>query len=238
MLVACNTRSAGDVSPECMSNLSHPNPSGKSTPGAAWRRLALATLLAASLTALRSPAQELLPREEAMRYALVAALHEPASTQAPIRVDADLKRPVAGYEGDYGALILPETKLTAASLAQVGTSPAPLAQLWLKQLTPMSQDSAVDRSRLELVSVRHEGETTKVPLCLLGVRKTSSGSLELVVYGKGKDPIATAPLKKVQRTQKLPIELSADRDSDRGRLTLKIVGEYEATLEVTELGEY
>lgn len=204
----------------------------------ARRSLGLVALAAALAAARPISAQEFLSREEAMKYALVAALHEPATTQAPIKVDADLKRPVAGYEGDYGVLILPETKLSPAAFASLGTTVTPVGQLWLKQLAPMASGEAVGRGRLELVSVRHEGESTKVPLCLLGARKNAAGDLELVVYGKGKEPIVTAPLKKAAHTQKLPVELGVERDSDRARLILHLVGEYEATLEVTELAEY
>lgn len=182
-------------------------------------------------------AQEMLPREEAMRYALVAALHEPSSLQAPIRVDADLKRPVAGYDGDYGALILPETKLTAATLESVGAGVVPVGQLWLKKLTPMVQGSGVEPSELQMVRIFHEGESARVPLCLLGVAQGRNGGLELLVYGKGKEPLLRLPLRKVERAQSLPIELSAEREYDSGRMTLRLVGRYEATLSVTELPE-
>jgi hypothetical protein len=191
-------------------------------------------LLTPALTAV---AQEILPREEALRYAFVAALYEPTTTQAPIRVDADLKRPVVGYEGDYGAMILPETKLTAATLEKVGRDVVPIGQLWLRKLTPMANGYAVDSSDLHMVQIRHEGESARVPFCLLGVRRTEAGALELVVYGRGSKPIAQSALTKATRTQSLPIELSAERESDSGRLTLHLVGQYAATLSVTELPE-
>ncbi|MBL9134588.1 MAG: hypothetical protein JNK85_01905 [Verrucomicrobiales bacterium] len=181
--------------------------------------------------------QEFLPREEALRYALVAALHEPTNTQAPIRVDADLKRPVVGHDGDYGVMILPETKLSAATLEKVGRDVVPIGQLWLRKLTPMANGFAVDSSELHMVQVRHEGESARVPFCLLGARRNESGALELVVYGRGAKPIAQSSLIKSNRTQSLPIELSAERDSDSGRLSLHLVGQYTATISVTELPE-
>lgn len=172
-----------------------------------------------------------------MRYALVAALHEPATTQVPLRVDADLKRPVAGYDGDYGVLILPETKLTAATLAGIQGDVIPVGQLWLRKLTPMVDGSAIDEAQLQMVRVWHEGDSTRVPLCLLGVRKAKEGALELVVFGKGKEPLLKVPMAKASRTQSMPIEFTAERESESGRLTLRLVGQYEATLFVTELPE-
>ncbi|MCK6498744.1 MAG: hypothetical protein L6Q38_04615 [Nitrospira sp.] len=193
-----------------------------------------AALIAPALTA---QSQEFLPREEALRYAMVAALHEPTNTQAPIRVDADLKRPVVGHDGDYGVMILPETKLNAATLEKAGRDVVPIGQLWLRKLTPMANGSAVDASDLQLVRVWHEGQEARVPFCLLGVRRTEAGPLELVVYGRGAKPIVQSTLAKSTRNQSLPIELTAERESESGRLTLHLVGQYSATLSVTELPE-
>ncbi len=196
-------------------------------------------ITASALVAWTMPgfAQEMLSREEAMRYAFVAALHEPSTTQAPIRVDSDLKRPVAGHDGDYGVLILPETKLSAATLQGIQGDVVPVGQLWLRKLTPMADGSAIDESQLQMVRISHEGNTTRVPLCLLGVRKGKEGALELVVYSKGKEPLVKVPMTKVSRTQSLPIEFTSERESDSGRVTLRLVGQYEATLFLTELPE-
>lgn len=186
---------------------------------------------------LPASAQEMLSREEAMRYALVAALHEPSNLQAPIRVDADLKRPVAGHDGDYGVLVLPETKLSASTLQGVQGDVVPVGQLWLRKLTPMAEGSAIDESRLQIVRVSHDGEYVRVPLCLMGVQKSKEGGLELVVYGKGKAPLLKVPMTKAARTQSMPIELAAERESESGRVTLFFVGQYQASFSLTELPE-
>ena len=199
--------------------------------------LATALLAGLAVTTTGVRAQEILPREEAMRLALLATLQAPSSMDTPIQVDADLKRPLAGHDGEYGLLILPETKLTAAVIEAAGKQPIPLGQLWLRKLTPMCDGSPVDSSRLRMVNVRHEGESMRVPLCLLGARKTEAGTLELVVYSKGKEPLVRVPLTKAERTQALPIEMAVERESDSGRLTLQIAGKFQATIQVTELPE-
>ncbi len=199
--------------------------------------LATALLAGLAVTATSARAQDILPREEAMQLALAATLQAPTSMDTPIQVDADLKRPLAGHDGEYGLLILPETKLTAAVIEAAGKQPIPLGQLWLRKLTPMCDGSPVDTSRLQLVSVRHDGEAMRVPLCVLGARKTEAGALELVVYSKGKEPLVRVPLKKVERTQSLPIELAVERESDSGRLTFHFAGKYEGSIQVTELPE-
>ena len=202
------------------------------------RQTLLAAALAVGLAAAASArAQDILPREEAMKLALAATLQAPTTSDTPIQVDADLKRALAGHDGEYGLLILPETKLTAAVIEAAGKSPVPVGQLWLRKLTPMVDGSPVDSGKLRLVSLRHDGESLSVPLCLLGVRKTDAGGLELVVYSKGKEPLLTAPIQKAERSQTLPIEIEVERESDSGRLTLHLGGRYAATLRVTELPE-
>ena len=187
--------------------------------------------------AFSAAAQEMLPRTDAMKIALVATLQAPAKVDGPVQVDADLKRALAGRDGDYGLLILPETKLSAAALEAAGKEPIPVAQLWLRRLTPMMEDAPVDASRLQMVPLQHEGESLRVPLCILAARRTDAGALELLVFGRGREPIARAPLQKINRTQSQPIELEVERESEAGRLTFFFGGKFEAVLKVTELPE-
>ena len=201
-----------------------------------FQAIALSVLATHAATG-SSVAQGILPRAEAMKVAVIATLQAPTKSDAPFQVDADLKRPVAGQDGEYGLLILPETKLTAAVLEAAGKDPVPVAQLWLKKLTPIVDGGPVEESRLHMVSLQHDGETHRAPLCLLGVRRTDAGALELVIYGKGREPLARVPLLKANRTQTLPIELEVERESEAGRLTFFLCGRYEATLKVTELPE-
>jgi hypothetical protein len=67
------------------------------------------------------------------------------------------------------------------------------------------------------------------------VRRSSSGALELLIFGKGKEPLLTAPLKAIDTKQEPPIDLVAERESDCGRVTVKILGKYQASFAVTEL---
>lgn len=182
-------------------------------------------------------AQEVLPREEALKYAFAAALHEPSGMAAPVQVDADLKRPFAAHQDDYGVLALPETKL-AATLAGAAKDVVPVGQLWLRKLTPMVQGAGVGTSELQMVRVEVEGESERVPLCVMGARKTEAGAMELVVYGRNRTPLLSVPLRPVTRSQSLPIEIAGERESDGGLLRIYVVGKYVAELPVTELADY
>ena len=183
-------------------------------------------------------AQERLTRDEALFYAraVSSAATQPHGT--PIATDVDLEQPIALRDEDYGGMVLPQKGLRPETIAEAGETPVPIGQLWLHQLAPMRHGAAVSRSALRLVTVRAQGEETTVPQCALAVRRNASSGLELLVYGKGQDPVLTVPLRPLTADQSVPIDMTAERDYDSGRVTLKILGRYQATIPVTELGYY
>ncbi len=180
-------------------------------------------------------AQEKLSREDALKYASLVSADAKQLEGTPIPTDVDARQPAAVRDGEYGGMVLPQKNLTAAGLSQAGETIIPIGQLWLHKLTPMRDDQAIPSEKLRLVTVSADGDKTTVPQCALGVRRTSTGSLELVVFGKGKEPLLKAPLKAIDTKQELPLEVTAERDSDSGRITLKILGKYQASFAVTEL---
>jgi hypothetical protein len=181
-------------------------------------------------------AQERLSLNEALVYAKAVSADSNQLKGTPIPTDVDIQKPAAVREGDYGGMVLPQKSLTADSLSQAGKDQImPLGQLWLHKLTPMADGEAVPSSKLRLVTVYADGTETTVPQCVLGLRKNASGALELLVFGKGKEPLLTTPLKAVETKQDLPIDLDGERDYDSGKVTLKILGKYQASFRVTEL---
>jgi hypothetical protein len=181
-------------------------------------------------------AQEQLSTEEALKYATAVSKDAKQLKGTPIVTDVDTQKPVAVREGEFGGMVLPQKELDAEKIAKAGKEEVtPIGQLWLLKLTPMRDGEAISSSKLRLATVQAEGEEVTVPQCALGVRRNQDGALELLVFGKGKDPILTAPMKAIDTKQELPINLSAERESDSGRLTMKILGKYQATFQVTQL---
>lgn len=180
-------------------------------------------------------AQEKLSRDEALPYAKAVGADPIQLKGTPLPTDVDLECPVAVKEEPYGGMVLPQKNLTVESLAKVGEAVVPVGQLWLLRLTPMCDGSPVSQDSLRIAKVQDDGSEVMTPQCALGVRRTKSGSLELVVYGRGKEPIVTAALKAVEAKQVTPLDLDAERDGDSGRLTLKLLGKYQASFSVTEL---
>jgi hypothetical protein len=180
-------------------------------------------------------AQEKLSREEALPYAKAVSADQKQLNGTPIPTDVDTQQPVVIKDGEFGGMVLPQKNLTVDSIAKAGETAVPIGQLWLQGLTPMKNGEAIGRSSLRLVKVQAEGEEYTVPQCALAVRRNASGALELLVFGKGKEPLVTAPLKPIDSAQSMPLDIQAERADDAGKATLKILGKYQATISVTEL---
>ena len=196
----------------------------------------IAALLLTGVLAVQ--AQERLPREEALKYAFVVSANLKEMLNTPIPTDPDVKRPVALRDGDYGGMILPETKLTADKLAKAGSEVVPVGQLWLHKLAPLIEGQVALPSKLRKVHLSVGDQEADALCCALGVKKSGDDSLELLVFGKDKEPLTKAPMKAISATQENPIEMSSERQDDRGVVVLKLLGKYEARFDVTDPDQY
>lgn len=197
------------------------------------KRILIALTLFTGLQLLS--AQEKLSREQALSYAKAVSADQKQLNDTPIATDVDPEQPVALKDGNYGGMVLPQKSLTPAAIARASGTAVSIGQLWLHKLTPMRDGAAVTRDNLRMVTVNAEGEEAMVPQCALAIRRDAGGALELLVFGNAKEPLLTAALKPLDTTQSSPIDLEAQRDGDSGKLTLKILGKYQATISVTEL---
>jgi hypothetical protein len=195
------------------------------------KRTLIAAVLLSGLLAV--PAQEKMSREETLQIAFFASLDLKAMLNTPIPTDPDVKRPVAVKDGDYGGMVLPEAKLSADTFANAGKEAKSVGQLWLRGLAPENAGEIVPASKLRTVHVNAMGQEADVVCCALGVSKSENGGLELLIYGKDKEPVTRVAVKSISGQQDNPIDLSAERKDDSGVLTLKFLGKYEATFSVT-----
>jgi len=195
------------------------------------------TAVIAGLSAAQ--AQEQLSRSEALKYAFIVSANLGEMLKTPIATDPDVKRPVAAREGEYGAMVLPETKLNLATFAKPGKAGVAVAQLWLLKLVPMNDGQPVPADKLHFVNVTSEEGDARVPCCALGVRNQPDGDgLELLVYGKDSKPVLTVPLKTMSRPQENVVDMVAERKDDGGLLTLRFLGKYEANFMVTDPDQF
>jgi hypothetical protein len=176
-------------------------------------------------------AQERIEPEIAKKYARVFVEQSASLSGLQLKIDADPERPYGLKHEEVGALIIPDKRLSEAVLQKLGKETAPLAQLWVRNLTIVVNDQLVPNDQLRIVTVSANGKDHPLPLFLLGVRKKTADDLELVVYGPNKEPLVLSPLKKIDGSQDLPIELEGTkRDDGRGTLTLRILGKYQVEL--------
>jgi hypothetical protein len=177
-------------------------------------------------------AQQTVPREDSLKAAFLVSLDLKQMLNTPIPTDPDVKRPVAVREGDMGGMILPESKLSREALAKAGKEVLPVGQLWLRKISVLCEGAPARPDQLQLVTV-NAGEPATAALCALGARKDADGKLELLIYGKDKQPLLRVPLKEVSAAaQDSPIDMSAERQGDGALVTLKILGKYQATFTV------
>ncbi len=181
-------------------------------------------------------AQDRVSEETAVRYAKLAGADTQQLQGTPIPTSVDLTQPVAMQDGEFGGMVLPQAKLTAEALAKADDKVLPIGQLWLLKLTPMSGGEKVSADKLRLATIKTpDGDELKVPQCALGVQRSKGGALELLVFGKDKEPLLKVALKAIDVKQSSPIELDAERGDESAQVHLKILGKYQATFKVTQL---
>ncbi len=192
-------------------------------------------LVAALLAAwTQTQAQEKLSREESLKYAFFASANLKEMLNTPIPTDPDVKRPVGVKDGEYGGMVLPESKLSAETFARAGKEVIPVGQFWMHKLAPMNAGEVVPAAKLRMVHLAAGGNEADVPCCALGIARDANGALELLIFGKGSEPVTRVPLKTISSPQDSPIDISAERKDDGGLITLRFVGKYEASFMVTD----
>jgi hypothetical protein len=190
----------------------------------------LLTALLAGLAA--ASAQEIVPREDALKAAFIVSADLKQMLATPISTDPDVKRPVALRQGERGALVLPECKLSAETLAKAGTEVVPVGQLWMRGLNLQDDAAPPKPDKLLSVTVGAGDKTATVLLCALGVRKDADGKLELLIYGKDKEPLQHIALKPISASSSDPIELTGEQQGGGALLTLRLLGKQEASFMV------
>jgi hypothetical protein len=91
----------------------------------------------------------------------------------------------------------------------------------------------VPAGKLKKVHVNAGDAEADAVVCALAVVKQGD-KVQLLVFGKGKEPVLTVPLKEASVQQENPVEFTAERESDGGLITLKIGGKYEGSFKVTD----
>ncbi|MFO0957454.1 MAG: hypothetical protein U0800_08295 [Isosphaeraceae bacterium] len=196
------------------------------------RTTALLACLLALATAGLARAQERIPTEQAQQIAKVLQTHSDKESNLPVKAEVDSDKPFGVRHEEFGAMAVPDKKLTAEVISKADKDVAPVGHFWMKKLKPVVDGKPAATDKLRNVSVDVDNNTINLTFYLLGVRKGEKGDPELVIYGSGKEPLAVRPLEKAEASQTYPIEIDGREDGDAGLLTLMIAGKYKTTLRV------
>lgn len=198
------------------------------------RTIAVVTVLCLAGTGW---AQERVPQEQATKLAKHFAEEASKVSSPQLKTEVDPEKAFALHVGEAGVLFIPEKGLSEDAFARAGAAPTPVGQLWMRNLVPAANGKPVPEDKLRLLTVRVKDEDHQLPFSLVGVRKASNNQLELILYGKDKEPYLHAPVRKLETKQKSdePVMLEAQKDAgDSATLTLTMVGEYQASIQLTK----
>lgn len=200
-------------------------------------KCALALILM-SFTARAIFAQEAVPLEDAQKAA--RKVTEIAVSDPPFKMEVDVDQSSAIKADKGGLLIVPDKQLTAEKLATSGAAIVPIGQLWSLRVSLAANGKAIGPDKLRKVSVTDGDKQRELGLYFLGAGKNERGELELIVFGKEKEPLVRVPLAKTDSAsaQKLPVSLTGRKDTeDSGTLTLHLVDKYTVDLPVVRNAE-
>jgi hypothetical protein len=199
----------------------------------------LAFLLAAFAFAHGARAQEVIALDEAQKIAQKLAEVPTGAADQPFTVDVDRDNPVGMKGGDAGLILLPDKHFNADSLANAGKTITPVAQMWTYRINLADKGTTLDKARLRTITVGDGDKTRDVQLFLVGVAKSEQGATELVIYGKGGEPVLRVPLTKHFAAKKeVAIDLSGRKTSDESAtLALDFFGEYATELAVVRMND-
>jgi hypothetical protein len=199
--------------------------------------LLLSLVLATATSALAQTLATLEEAQGAARILLQFTTVTTAVTGAPISIDADFDHPqLLKGEGDAGVLIIPHKTLTSDVLANAAEGkPTPIAQLWINKATLVRDGKPTSDDRTRRATVSLGEKTFDLQVYLLGISKTATGTLELLLFGRDSAPLLRIPLEKIATAQQMPAELSGQKTGETSAtLTVSLLGQYKADVPLTK----
>ena len=179
---------------------------------------------------------EPLTNGQAYLAATLAAFSTPKMKEAPIKVDAAIRK-ATGLQEDSGAkaiIAIPDGRIAELKLAELASGTLPLCRLWLKGYALILPESK--KASVEKMDVDAEGETHRVNIWLLGVRKSDKGNPELIVCANQKEPVMVLPLTSLDTPAPAdpdgPVRVGVQIEDRRTWLVLSMLGTHEAKLEI------
>ena len=196
----------------------------------------ITTLICTFLMITHSARAELEPLTNGQAYlaAALAALSTPKMKDAPIQVNAAIRK-ASGLQEDAGAkaiVAIPDEAAEGMNIAKLLTDNQPLCRLWMKGTALKMPPKTT--TNIEHKDVDAEGENHSVTIWLLGVRQSAKGKPELIVCANQKDPARVLTLKALAIPQAAdpdaPVQISVETAGEGSQLVLTIRGTHQVKL--------
>lgn len=196
----------------------------------------ITTLIFTFLMITHSARAELEPLTNGQAYlaAALAALSTPKMKDAPIQVNAAIRK-ASGLQEDAGAkaiVAIPDEAAEGMNIAKLLTDNQPLCRLWMKGTALKMPPKTT--TNIEHKDVDAEGENHSVTIWLLGVRQSAKGKPELIVCANQKDPARVLTLKALAIPQAAdpdaPVQISVETAGEGSQLVLTIRGTHQVKL--------
>ena len=193
-------------------------------------------LICTFLMITHSARAELEPLTNGQAYlaAALAALSTPKMKDAPIQVNAAIRK-ASGLQEDAGAkaiVAIPDEAAEGMNIAKLLTDNQPLCRLWMKGTALKMPPKTT--TNIEHKDVDAEGENHSVTIWLLGVRQSAKGKPELIVCANQKDPARVLTLKALAIPQAAdpdaPVQISVETAGEGSQLVLTIRGTHQVKL--------
>jgi hypothetical protein len=158
---------------------------------------------------------------------------------APFKVDADIEKATGLFrEGVGGLMIVPVKNFKADGLtgAQEANG-APAGYFFLYKLSPVVDGKPLESGKLATITHKDDnGNEREIAALRIALKKESDKDWKLLVFGKDKKPIFTAPFKEQANGSDQPVSLSAkETGNDQGTLTITVFGKYAADVPLAKL---
>ena len=164
-------------------------------------------------------------REEAVHWAHQISKSAGKLKDAPFQAPLHLYSSVLFKQDGIAALIMPVEGMNRDWIKQAGAKPVPLGALWFLGVKPATgKHAAFADEKLQVATIQSNGEH-RLHGALLAVRQNGEHK-ELLVYGRGQQPLLTIPMTEMLLHQRGPIDILATDEDDRRYLVLHLYGRF------------
>lgn len=206
---------------------------------------AVSLLAAIILFTCVAPAQDLqpIPAEELAKVTQLLIEAGAQITGLPLKLELAPDRAAGIKAGEVGALLIPDQRLKAgrpdkAEKKKTKGEIMPVGQLWTLKLAPKDKDVIVANDKLRLVKVNAKDKELELALFTLGIERAAKKEFQLVVYGKGSQPLLRVPLVLEKDKGAATVTLSARKTGEEsGVLELRLLGRFKAEIPMGKQAE-